>query len=78
MSGRTPMELMTEKYERAQRHIAELKKLIQDMESGQMDLENPVRAGFDPHLSDPPALRQFAHGAQVLKWAAKPIRGEWK
>ena len=44
MSGRTPMELMTEKYERAQRHIAELKKLIQDMESGQMDLENPVRA----------------------------------
>ena len=44
MSGRTPMELMTEKYERAQRHIAELKKLINDMESGQMDLENPVRA----------------------------------
>ena len=44
MSGRTPMELMTERCERAQRHIAELKKLIQDMESGQMDLENPVRA----------------------------------
>ena len=44
MSVRTPMEIMTEKSERAQRHIAELKKLIQDMESGQMDLENPVRA----------------------------------
>ena len=44
MSLPTPMDLMTEKYERAQRHIAELKKLIQDMESGEMDLENPVRA----------------------------------
>jgi exonuclease VII small subunit len=44
MSLPTPMELMTEKYERAQRHIAELKKLISDMESGQIDLENPVRA----------------------------------
>jgi len=44
MSIRTPMEVMTEKYERAQRHIAELKKLIKDMESGEMDLENPVRA----------------------------------
>ena len=43
MSGRTPMEVMTEKYERAQRHIAELKKLISDMEDG-LDLENPVRA----------------------------------
>jgi len=43
MSARTPMEVMTEKYERAQRHIAELKKLIKDMEDG-LDLENPVRA----------------------------------
>ena len=43
MSVPTPMELMTEKYERAQRHIAELKKLILDMEDG-LDLENPVRA----------------------------------
>jgi len=44
MSLPTPMELMTEKYERSLRHIAELKKLILDMESGQMDIENPVRA----------------------------------
>ena len=44
MSLPTPMEVMTEKYERAQRHIAELKKLIQDMESGRVDLENPERA----------------------------------
>lgn len=46
MSGRTPMDLITEKYERAQRHIAELKKLLKDMEDG-LDLENPVRA-LDP------------------------------
>ena len=44
MSLPTPMEVMTEKYERAQRHIAELKKLISDMESGRVDLENPGRA----------------------------------
>ena len=43
MSLPTPMELMTEKYERSLRHIAELKKLISDMEHG-LDLENPVRA----------------------------------
>ena len=44
MSLPTPMQVMTEKYERAQRHIAELNKLILDMQDGRTDLENPVQA----------------------------------
>lgn len=49
MSVPTPMEVMTEKYERAERHIAELKKLILDMESGRVDVENAV-GGLDARL----------------------------